>query len=336
MARDLRKVKRKEILKIEKNDWVVTEKIHGANFSFVYQQGTMQFARRRGFLSWEDSFFGFQAVVSSIESNIQDLFEEIASKEKLLLEIADDSFQIIVYGELFGGKYPHPEVAQNRDVQVIQSGVYYSPNICFCAFDIALVTKSSKFYLSYMYCLALFEKHGIFHAKPLLVGPLAETLHFNTRIGSTIPKALGFPHLAPNLIEGVVLKPFCTGYHTTSRLIFKMKNREFDEDEQYRQSKRWHYTADIEESLSIQTADVVRECVSMVTSLRLESAVSKIGSLVDHVEEVKEEVGLDVLETLQDQGTIGNLTLNERKWVKGRIDAAIERLVAKTLAPIDH
>jgi hypothetical protein len=60
---------------LEKPKWVVTEKVHGANFSFVYKNGTLRFAKRKAYLSWTDDFFGFQLVVNKIESNITPLFE---------------------------------------------------------------------------------------------------------------------------------------------------------------------------------------------------------------------------------------------------------------------
>ncbi len=45
---------------LEKLKWVVTEKVHGANFSFVYEAGKLKFAKRKEYLSWNDDFFGFQ------------------------------------------------------------------------------------------------------------------------------------------------------------------------------------------------------------------------------------------------------------------------------------
>jgi hypothetical protein len=59
---------------LEKLKWAVTEKVRGANFSFVYKNGTLRFAKRKAYLSWTDDFFGFQLVVNKIESNITPLF----------------------------------------------------------------------------------------------------------------------------------------------------------------------------------------------------------------------------------------------------------------------
>lgn len=335
MPRSLRKVTVGELARIEKKKWVVTEKIHGANFSFVYENGSIRFARRRGYLDWNESFFGFQSIAAEMEENIQGVFDEIA-----LLTVREQGAsktninetlltKVIIYGELFGGGYPHVDVNFNNAVKPVQTGVYYSPNLCYCAFDIAVETQSSKQYLSYEQCVILFEKHKIFFGKPLLIGSLTKALNFNTRIDSTIPEALGLPHLTPNLIEGVVVKLYSERSDAKSRFIFKSKNTEFDEDEEYRQSERWYFVPEVE-SLSVRTAHVVSDCIRMVTPLRLESAISKVGSYHDHQECVKDEVRFDVFASLKDMEALECLSQQERQWVERRIDAAVDLLLGAT------
>ena len=65
--------------KLEKLKWVVTEKVHGANFSFIYENGVLKFAKRKDYLSWKDNFFGFQLVVNQIEDQVIKLFEDLSS-----------------------------------------------------------------------------------------------------------------------------------------------------------------------------------------------------------------------------------------------------------------
>ena len=75
--------------KMEKLKWVITEKIHGANFSFIYENGTLKYAKRKEYLSWTDDFFGFQLVVNKIENDIIRLFEDLSGKVPTLLEWFD-------------------------------------------------------------------------------------------------------------------------------------------------------------------------------------------------------------------------------------------------------
>ena len=165
---------------MEKLKWVVTEKVHGANFSFVYENGTLKFAKRKEYLNWTDDFFGFQLVANKLENNIFRLFEKLSG------EISGQKY--IIYGELFGGKYPHPEVNPVKDLHAIQTGVYYTPNIEFCAFDIAIETEGSdsKYYLDYESSVAYFKEFGIFHAQPLLIGKFNEVMNFNIRINLSL------------------------------------------------------------------------------------------------------------------------------------------------------
>lgn len=65
--------------------------------------------------------------------------------------------EVLLFGELCGGRYPHPEVQPDTRVEAVQTGVYYSPTIEFYAFDIALVlagrvnqaTQEPLFFLDY-------------------------------------------------------------------------------------------------------------------------------------------------------------------------------------------
>jgi hypothetical protein len=56
-----------ELAKAERVRWVVTEKVHGANFSFVYEKGALCYAKRHGYLAWLDNFFGYQLAASAME-----------------------------------------------------------------------------------------------------------------------------------------------------------------------------------------------------------------------------------------------------------------------------
>lgn len=187
--------------KLNKMKWVVTEKVHGANFSFVLADGEVRYAKRKELLEWSDDFFGYQTMVRKIEAHVLRLFNALQQRY---------TFQkATLYGELFGGAYPHPEVTPISNVQAIQTGVYYAPSIEFCAFDIALENGSDRYYLDYEDALTYFETAGILHAKALHVGTLEEAMNFPTEFSSPVPAHLGLPALpGRNVVEGIVIKPF--------------------------------------------------------------------------------------------------------------------------------
>lgn len=318
----------KDFSEMEKLKWVVTEKVHGANFSFSYENGTLKFAKRKEYLKWTDDFFGFQLVVNQLENNILRLFEQLSR------EIPGQKY--IVYGELFGGEYPHPEVAPVAGLHAIQTGVYYTPAIAFCAFDIAIETNQSdsKYYLDYETALAYFNQFGIFYAKPLLIGKFAEAMNFNIRINSTIPKEFQLPELKDNLIEGVVIKPYNQTDQNApfSRPIVKLKNPEFDEEDKFHEAEKWSFVPEV----SSKTEDlsfIVEELRNYVTQNRLVSAISKIGPLDTsnpvRVAEIKTEFLEDVIVDFNENNNnlLNDLLLSEKEWILERVDFEINKIM---------
>jgi Rnl2 family RNA ligase len=312
---------------LEKVSWVVTEKVHGANFSFVHENGSFKFAKRKAYLSWNDDFFGFQWVVNQLETKIIRLFEDLST------QISGSKF--VVYGELFGGKYPHEAVEVVPNVHAIQTGVYYAPNIHFCAFDIAIETESasSKIYLDYETAVSYFEKYGIFYAKPLFIGKFAEAVNFNTRINSTIPAQLQLPALTENLIEGIVIKPFQKLENTTitTRPIVKLKNKEFEEAK-FHQAEKWNYIPNVY-SKSEDLSFILDELRNYITINRLESAISKIGALdvanAQRMHDIQEEFLHDAITDFNEDNDhlLEDLTSEERDWILERLKAEVLKVV---------
>ncbi|WBX98974.1 RNA ligase family protein [Chryseobacterium gambrini] len=313
--------------KMEKLKWVVTEKVHGANFSFVYENGSLKFAKRKEYLNWSDDFFGFQLVVSTLENNILRLFEKLSS------DIAAEKY--IIYGELFGGKYPHPEVESVKDIHAIQTGVYYTPDIEFCAFDIAIETdgSDSKYYLDYESSVAYFDEFKIFYAKPLLIGKFNEAMNFNIRINSAVPKEFNLPELNDNLIEGVVIKPFNQlDNNDFQRPIIKLKNPEFDEEEKFHEAEKWSFIPNVS-SKTEELSFIVDELRNYVTQNRLKSAVSKIGTLDlnnhSRVSEIKKEFMEDVITDFNENNDnlLNDLSPEDKTWIAERINAEINKMI---------
>lgn len=311
--------------KLEKLQWVVTEKIHGANFSFVYENGQLKFAKRKEYLSWKDDFFGFQMVVQRIENNVLQLFERLSFDIK--------GAKYILYGELFGGEYPHPKVTSNKHVQAIQTGVYYTPEIEFCAFDIA-IENNEKYYVSYEIAMTYFEKHDIFYARPLFVGKFNEALNFDTRIQSTIPEVFHLPKLENNLIEGIVVKPYNQKgiIENQIRPIIKLKNKEFDEEKKFHKAQKWMFTPKVSSNTE-ELAFLIDEIRSYITKNRLDSVVSKIGALDKNNESrltaIETEFLHDAIADFNEDHDQVLEELNEvqKEWIKIRIKVDIKRVM---------
>ena len=320
MPKDLKKLNldTKALNDLSKLKWVVTEKIHGANFSFIYEDYQLKFAKRKDYLQWNDDFFGFQTVVHQLESQVIQLFEELSSEMP--------ANRYIVYGELFGGHYPHPKVQPDKNVQAIQTGVFYSPTINFCAFDIATESAADKYYLDYDKAINYFNKYKLHHAKILFTGKLHEAMQFNLRINSTIPADLKLPPLENNLMEGIVIKPLNHSHSKValSRPILKIKNLEFDEDEKFHEATKWTFTPNISSNTE-ELSFLVSDLRIYVNENRLNSAISKIGSIdsnnQNRLVEIQEEIQKDVLIDFNENNNniLNDLTPDQTEWIKARL-----------------
>jgi len=317
---------------VTKLKWTVTEKIHGANFSFVYEGRKLLFAKRKDYLAWNDDFFGFQEVVEKIEDNILALFEQLSQ------EIEADKY--IIYGELFGGKYPHPDVPAHPSVEAIQTGVYYCPSVNFCAFDIAYETGGKKHYVDYTKAIRYFEASGVFYAHALFTGKLNEAMEFNTRINSKVPAQLGLPELSENLIEGVVIKPASHSElkDLEFRPVVKLKNPEFDEEKKFHEAEKWSFVPKAV-SRSEELSFILDELSDYLNENRLNSAVSKTGKIdlanPARMEEIRSEIVNDTWTDFNgnNNGLLDELTEEQKEWVRKRMRVMVEELIRKSQIP---
>ena len=321
---------------LSKTDWVVTEKIHGANFGIVTDGKTVRFAKRKEFLDSEEDFFGYQLLQETFILKAKEIFK-LLQVDLLNLE------KIFIYGELFGGEYPHPEVNPISGVQAIQTGVYYSPNIEYCAFDLAVIengNESEKIYLDYSIALQLFEKVGIMAAKPLFLGKFEEATTYNIEFESTIPAILNLPSLQQvNKAEGIVIKPVKSIYINREgkiRPIIKKKIPEFAEDSRYHQAQKWTYqnkfTINQSQELSFED-ELSQEMLDLVTVTRLNNVISKFGRVRDgDIEKQQQIVDLlekDVLESFKEEyeSIFKALSVENQKNMMFELHRASQKLV---------
>lgn len=294
----------------KKTDWVVTEKIHGANFGIVTDGSEVRFAKRKEFLQLEENFFDYQSLKFPLVEQVKEIF-------KILQVERNDLLKVFVYGELFGGEYPHPDVPAVPHVQAVQTGIYYSPKIEYCAFDMAVEVKANlvtRDYLDYEKGLNLFQQVGIMGAKPLFIGKYEEALAYNPEFDSTIPALFGLPKLPfRNRAEGIVIKPSKPIYVETPkgkvRPILKIKIPEFSEDSRFHQATKWtsqkfNPLPSPTQGLSIEE-ELNQEMLALVTETRLSNVISKIGRVSGSDGERKQQLVQllmqDVLETFNEE-----------------------------------
>eukprot|EP01129_Flabellula_baltica_P016885 TRINITY_DN918_c0_g2_i1.p1 TRINITY_DN918_c0_g2~~TRINITY_DN918_c0_g2_i1.p1 ORF type:complete len:349 (-),score=88.25 TRINITY_DN918_c0_g2_i1:32-1036(-) len=255
--------------------WHVMEKIHGSNFSFIINGDTYQCARRTGLLSTGERFYGWELIDDKYGHKMTQIFQQVAEAVE---EDMDDVALVTVFGELFGGIYPHPDVP-DLGYQFVQKGVYYTPGIEFAVFDI-MVTGSdgTVLWMDWTTAMDILEANEMFYVKPLMTDVLSECRKFDIQINSTIPALLGLPPLDQNIIEGVVMKcvdrmkiiPSDRGI----RRILKKKNKKFEEINPKPALTLYEMERDAKRNAESKFYEDIQR---YVTENRLDNLISKIG-----------------------------------------------------------
>ncbi|MDR0738089.1 MAG: RNA ligase, Rnl2 family [Prevotellaceae bacterium] len=270
--------------------YVVQEKVHGANCSFVTDGQTVQFAKRTGLIEPGESFYNYEELLERYRERIVRLFQRIKAKYT-------DTESMLVYGEMFGGKYPHPDVKNFSTVLNIQKGVYYCPVHEFYGFDIYITGPDSRRYFSVDETNAFFEEGGILYAKTLFQGTLDECLAYPNDFPSHIAEWLGLPPIEGNICEGVVIRPVEPAFLSNgSRVLLKSKNSKFAEKKAVKKRQPALFVAPTySEALNNQLA--LTE--AYVTENRLNNVISKIGH-VSIPKEMGKLIGLFSKDVLED------------------------------------
>jgi Rnl2 family RNA ligase len=319
----------------KKTDWVVTEKIHGANFGISTDGSEIRFAKRKEFLQSDDNFFDYQSLANQLTHQAKEIFKILQKEQSSIL-------RLFIYGELFGGEYPHPEVPVVPHIQAVQTGIYYSPKIEYCAFDIAVEENGnlkSSAYLDYDKALKLFQQVGMMGAEALFIGKYEEALEYNLDFNSTIPSLLSLPPLPfRNPAEGIVIKPVKSIYVETAkgrfRPILKKKIPEFAEDSRFHQATKWNSqkVPVLTQELSIEE-ELSQEMLALVTETRLSNVISKVGRVSGNDRGRKQQLAQllvsDVLETFNEEweSIFGALSAESQQTLMAQLNQESQKLV---------
>ena len=251
-------------------EYVVQEKVHGTNTCFLCDGKDVKFAKRTSVLAEDEQFYNYPELVERYKDKVIKLFECVKSRYS-------ETMQISIFGEMFGGLYPHDGVKAKRNVSQIQKGVCYSPEHEFYGFDIYLFAEENSRFLSVDEVNELFENEGFFYAKTLFRGTLAECLKYPNAFQSKIAEWLGLPAIENNICEGVVIRPVVPMYlRNGSRVLIKNKNERFAEKKSKKKRNKI-FAEPIPYSEKLKA--LITEGEAYVTENRLTNVVSHIGEV---------------------------------------------------------
>ena len=289
--------------------FVVQEKVHGSNCSFLCDGEDIQFAKRTAIVDEAEGFYQWQELADRYR-------ERIFKVHKMLKDRIPDLTSIIVYGEMFGGAYPHKEVKRIGAMSAIQKGVYYCPGHDFYGFDIYVYTPGEDFYLDVDTTNQVFQKADIFYAKTLFEGTLDECLAYPNAFPSNIYKHFGLPEIEDNICEGIVIRPKQPLYIPNgSRIIIKSKNARFAE------KKGIKHAPKVPKAVPDEVAELFTLAEAFFTAPRLDNVKSHIGevSFPRDLGRISGLLAKDVLEDfLKEHGeAYNNLAKQEQKNLNG-------------------
>lgn len=250
-------------------EYVVQEKVHGANFSFITDGQTILSAKRTELILDNEEFYNSKFVLANYKDKILNLHKSISADI--------DAKTVTVFGEIFGGGYPHPNFPIDNTAKLVQRGIYYNPQNDFYAFDILIDNDK---YLDVETANAYFEKFGFIYAKTLQKGTLKDCLAYPNNFKTTIPTEYKLPELDGNICEGVIIRPTkATFFRNGSRVTIKNKNEKWAENNNYIDKGILNKLLNEGEELSEEASFLCEEVYKLITQNRLDNLISKIGEI---------------------------------------------------------
>lgn len=280
--------------------WMVTEKIHGANFG-IYSDGVqIKSAKRTGFVEGGENFFDSRRVVEDHSPIIKNLAKTILESLRSAVRVSINkdivgSPYTIVYGELFGGS--------------IQKNMPYQEKQDFCIFDFVIVLDDvnkdiveemfetgvisginhveDKLILAPSNKLFMFEdmkRHGLLTAPLLKVGTFAECMAVSNDFESVFTDNARVNNLQlseefRNLrckSEGLVIEPVVGLYISQQRVYLKNRSVKFEEK---KSEPKKNVTQMQLDTLSPKAIFVLEHIEDRICENRYNSVVSKIGEV---------------------------------------------------------
>ena len=253
--------RQKEIDKIVmmeiKDQWVVTEKVHGANFSFwVYKnvetkEINIKCAKRSGWIEEGEKFFNYKSVLEKYRPML----------EKLRGDVLDN---FVIYGELFGGN--------------IQSGMCYSLEQDFVAFDMRWINEDGSlgWTLDKLTMLTLKDDYNL-PVTPLIgvYDTFEEALAVEESFTSKLIRQDFDGKEEHKETEGIVIEPNNAVYEPNgSRVYLKKKTKRFLE-KGGKPNIKHKVPMLLQESVQLK----LDEALLFLNNNRFDSVVSKIGEV---------------------------------------------------------
>lgn len=200
---------------LDSGQWIVTEKLHGANFAIYIKNGkVVNFGSRNQFV--DGSFYDSELLQRELQEGIDESFIKSLEYSRMAcrrlynksIDIDPDNHEIIIYGELVGSR--------------VQKEIYYCDDLMFYMFDMVVNGKAiDKEVARVIY----YQSHEWAVCAPrLLSGSFDDCIKYGNTFNSLIAGK------ADNEAEGIIIEPVTPLYYNNGkRICLKNKTKRFSE-----------------------------------------------------------------------------------------------------------
>jgi len=205
--------------------FVVTEKIHGTNLSFLVSEDGIQVAKRTSIISDNEKFYNADLMLEKYRDSFTKLFSFLKSQYNSIQSIQ-------VYGEHFGGHY---NGESDKGFKKIQQEVQYIPFTDFIVFDIGINQiidgEEVRKYLNWDQLKIYAQNFSFKHVPELFRGSFEDCLNYDNQYITKVPELYNLEPIENNITEGNVIKTLedIRIGKNQERVILKNKNDKFKE-----------------------------------------------------------------------------------------------------------
>ena len=309
---NLSKIQTSELTNVE---WSLSEKLDGANFSFIVEDienPVVEIGKRSS--KCDGKFFNSQLILDQLENNIKALANLLSEFNDKFQDFSTIGFQL--YGEIYGDG--------------VQKRINYGDSKYFHCFDL-FVTSTSEAETRFVNVTELEFLANVCNI------PMVKTknfINFSNVMEFIKENNVDEVHSAhskadsPQNIEGYVIKPVKTERLGQKRAIFKIKSQKFKEKE--------HKGSKVKE-----IKEVPKHILALIAKIddysnenRFLSAMSKIGEFeMKLFGEFLKEISVDIrIDFLEDHGEEYNsLEKSEQKLINKSISSKVSQLIKEQI-----
>jgi len=194
-----------ELYSANREEWIVQEKVRGAQFSLWITKDRILGANRTRFLMDREPYFNWKEIRTKLTPGLKAIRKRTSAR------------LLTIYGEIFGGEYEHEQVEQCSAAIRLPRGVYYAPHNDWYAFDMVIDGMWQDQWFMY----EIFDTLHVPYAYELFRGDLSGCFKHSCDFSSGIHELFNLPKIEGNHCGGIIIRPIRPVLEGGRRLLFK-------------------------------------------------------------------------------------------------------------------